>query len=176
MLYFSIKLWLPAVFFLDICQSSLSNPILALSTCTCLSISLTDPTISLTSSPYFPFSCTWPFHSSHSLHASTLNKCMLVLVAPIAMLVSTGLSGSGDLWCSTQSVSAFTPASTPLPKEPYSPTLLSSWSAIDYVSELICMNALCLSSALHLDDEEMLIHFSLRLWFFYDEGWEMHPK
>ena len=42
----------------------------------------------------------WALHS-HSLHSSTWNKCMLVLVAPVAMLVSTGLSGWADLWCST---------------------------------------------------------------------------
>lgn len=38
----------------------------------------------------------------NNLLSSTWNECKLVLVAPVAMLVSTGLSGWADLWCSTQ--------------------------------------------------------------------------
>lgn len=42
----------------------------------------------------------WASHS-HWMHSSTWNKCVLVLVAPVAMLVSTGLNGWAYLWCST---------------------------------------------------------------------------
>lgn len=50
-------------------------------------------TVSQTSSPSSGLLCL-------SLHSSTWSKCMLVLVAPVAMLLSTGLSGWVDLWCS----------------------------------------------------------------------------
>lgn len=58
--------------------------------------------------------------------------------------------GAGTHYCFLSSIQA-SPSGTPFPRIPL------SWSAIDYVSEFICMNILCLSSALHSSDEEMLI-------------------
>lgn len=137
---------------------SLFCPWLLYSVFSCLPLS-----VSLSLSLSFSFSL-WSSHS-HSLHSFTWNKCMLVLVAPVAMLVSTGLSGWADLWCSTpREISSqhwCLLLSLSLPglsqREPYSLMSLCSWSAIDYLSELICMNVLCLSFALYSNHEEMLI-------------------
>lgn len=159
--------------------------------------------MSQTSSPCFPFlrlarllcflrclslslSLSFP---SHSLHSSTWNKCMLVLVAPVAMLVSTGLRGLADLWCSTTrerlAVSAgtcycFLYSIQASPRGSLFPRVTLPWSTIDYVSDFICMNDLCLSFALHSSDEEMLIQFcpkAMMVFFYmYDESWEMHYK
>lgn len=108
------------------------------------------------------------FWASHpcSLHSSTWNKCMLVLVASVAMLVSTGLRGLADLWCSTPrerlavstgATYCFLSSILAFSRGTLFPHVALSWSAIDYVSDFICMNVLCLSSALHSSEEEMFI-------------------
>lgn len=113
---------------------------------------------------------------------------MLVLVAPVAMLVSTGLRGLADLWCSTTrerlAVSAgtcycFLYSIQASPRGSLFPCVTLPWSTIDYVSNFICMNDLCLSFALHSSNEEMLIQFcpkAVIFFYMYDESWELHYK
>lgn len=98
----------------------------------------------------------------HRMHSSTWNKCMLVLVAPVAMLVSTGLNGWAYLWCSTpREISSQRDACGCLLSSIQLNLLIACLSSLVWNS---CICPLYCSWVMR----KYLFIFPPRLWFFFD--------